>query len=111
MTGGLVDYCYSNILIDRVGVSSVNGISDIINQRQLISTGINKLLNTTDISCYENDRLFSELGDLVNVQFKAWYCKQFYRLGKDRVFILASQARVDGRDSRRLFSSLLKKAQ
>lgn len=86
-------------------------VSDILKSRQLVSTGINNLnqLIPTD-KTYDNDRLYDDLGDLVNPQFRAWYCKSFYRLGKDRVLVLASQARADGNDKRRLFSKLLKQA-
>src|SRR5260221_3673788 len=54
------------------------------------------------------DQLFDYLSDLVNETFRPWYCKQFYRLGRERTLILASQARNDGRDKRKLFSHLLK---
>jgi hypothetical protein len=77
---------------------------------QLVSTGIKKS-NPTDTNWYDNDHLFSQLGDLVNSQFKAWYCKRFYAIGKDRVLVLASQARADGKNPPRLFSMLLKKEQ
>lgn len=82
-------------------------------KRQLIPTGINNNkyipTDTTDI-VYDNDRLYSDLSDLVNNQFRAWYCKMFYQLGKDRVLILASQARQDGKHKQKLFSKLLKDA-
>lgn len=54
------------------------------------------------------DQLFDYLSDLVNDTFRPWYCRQFYRLGRERTLILASQARNDGRDKRKLFSHLLK---
>ncbi len=86
--------------------------------RQLIPTGLNKF-NTTDTTVkdsggpmkkYDADHLFDMLPDLVNPTFKAWYCKLFYKLGKDRVLQLASLARQDGKDNRKYFSHLLKKA-
>jgi len=79
--------------------------------QQLVSTGI-KRLNPTDssINWYDNDHLFDQLSDLVNSNFKAWYCKVFYKLGKDKVLLLASQAKADATTSpQRLFSYLLKK--
>lgn len=80
---------------------------------QLITTGINKL-NPTDTTGsskkYDNDHLFGMFPDLVNPTFKAWYCKVFYKLGKDLVLRLASEARADGKDKRKYFSVLLKKA-
>ena len=77
---------------------------------QLISTGINKYI-PTDISTdtkYDNDILFEDLQDLVSVRFKAWYCKRFYELGKDNVLRMASVARADGKEPKKLFSYLLK---
>lgn len=84
--------------------------------RQLISTGtslvkptgITDTTDTTDTK-YDNDLLFEQLGDLVNNQFRAWYCKMFFVLGKDNVLKLASVARNDGKDPRKMFSLLLKK--
>lgn len=46
---------------------------------------------------------------IVNEQFKAWYCSVFFKLGRDRVLVLASQARADGTDPQKLFSHLLQK--
>jgi hypothetical protein len=84
--------------------------------RQLIPTGINSV-NSTDTTVkdrgakkFDADHLFDMLPDLVNPTFKAWYCKMFYALGKDRVLQLASLARQDGKDNRKYFSHLLKKA-
>lgn len=56
------------------------------------------------------EQLYREMNDLVNDEFKLWYYKHFKRLGKDRVIILAAQARIDGNFPPRLFSTLLKKA-
>lgn len=61
----------------------------------------------------EINLLYEDLHDLVDDKFKAWYCKVFFKLGRDRVMILASQARSDskakpGGDATRLFSYLLK---
>lgn len=85
--------------------------------RQLIPTEVNKF-TTTDTTVkdgvgqgrkFDADHLFDMLPDLVNSSFKAWYCKMFYALGKDRVLQLASLARQDGKDHRKYFSHLLKK--
>lgn len=57
----------------------------------------------------ETDLLYEDLSSLVNSQFKAWYCSRFYALGRERVLILASQARADGKDPVKLFSYLLRK--
>jgi hypothetical protein len=76
---------------------------------QLVSTG-KKRLNPTDTNCYENDYLYEQLKELVNDQFKSWYCGQFYRLGKEKVLQLASIAKSDGKQPQKLFSYLLRKA-
>lgn len=76
-----------------------------------LSTGL-KRLKPIDNCRDKNgvDCLFEDLSDLVNKEFKPWYCKQFYRLGRVKVEKLASQARSDGFNSKRLFSSLLKRS-
>jgi len=78
---------------------------------QLVSTDKREFISTdtTGINCYDNDKLFEILSDLVNPQFRAWYCKRFYALGKDEVLKRASIARADGKDKRKYFSVLLKK--
>lgn len=81
--------------------------------QQLVSTGTSKYI-PTDISTdttnktFDNDRLYEQLSDLVNPQYRAWYCKMFYKLGKDKVLTLASQARNDGKNPPKLFSHLLR---
>lgn len=82
-------------------------ISTIITQRQL-STEVNEVNTTEQLSAIDN--LFVELSDLTNPKFRAWYCKQFYKIGREQVLILASKARVDGYDRRKYFSKLLKGA-
>ncbi len=56
------------------------------------------------------EALYEDLSDLVNAEFKQWYCKHFHRLGKDRVLQLASIARSDGLEPPKLFSKLIKEA-
>lgn len=83
--------------------------------RQLVSTGNNKVISTDTTvkdrgdKRWDADHLFDMLPDLVNPTFKAWYCKMFYSIGRDRVLQLASLARQDGKDNRKYFSHLLKK--
>ena len=92
--------------------------ADILRSRQLIPIEGNKVTSTdtTGINCspypkYDADALYERLPDLVNDQFRKWYIKQFYRLGSDRVFQMAAVARADARtDSRRYFSTMLKRA-
>lgn len=79
---------------------------------QLVSTGIKKFKTTdipTDSNKYDNDYLFEQLSDLVNPEYKKWYMKRFYTLGKEEVLRLASQAKSDGNNPQKLFSYLLKK--
>ena len=80
-------------------------ISTIITQRQL-KTEVNSVSSCNN----PIDELIVELSDLVNPQFKAWYCKKFYALGREHVMVLASKARTDGFDKRKYFSTLLKKS-
>lgn len=58
---------------------------------------------------YDEDLLFSELGDLVSDEFRAWYIKCFYSIGRKKTLELASQAITEGKDKKKLFSFLLKK--
>jgi hypothetical protein len=100
----------------------VQSLKNQLEDYQLVSTdiptGINKYI-PTDISTgknstdkksvkYENDHLYEQLQDLVNPQFKAWYCNRFYSLGREQVLRLASQARADGKNPPKLFSYLLR---
>ena len=103
------------------GVKIMEELSTVMQQRssvsrQLIPTGNNKVISTDTTvkdrgdKRWDADHLFEMLPDLVNPTFKAWYCKMFYALGKDRVLQLASLARQDGKDARKYFSHLLRKA-
>lgn len=65
---------------------------------------------TTGKNYFEINILYEDLLDLTNDTFKAWYCKVFYQLGIERVRVLASQARADGKNPKRLFSHLLQEA-
>lgn len=93
----------------------MQAVNQLLENYQLVSTGINKFNPTGTPNLrgkqYDNDHLFEMLSDLCNNQFKAWYCKMFYKLGKDKVLALASIARADAKtDKRRYFSYLLKQA-
>lgn len=91
----------------------------LASRKQLVSTvptGFNKV-KTTDTTGtskytkrYDADELFDQLSELVNPTYRAWYCKMFYQLGKNRVMELASVAKADGKEPRKLFSLLLKRA-
>jgi hypothetical protein len=41
-------------------------------------------------------------------EFYAWYCKAFYKLGRERFARIASEARADGQNPKRLFSFKIK---
>ena len=94
-----------------------NSVGDVLKSKQKpptagITTGRNKLLKITTGTSnkYDNDYLYEQLGDLVNHEFKPWYIKAFYKLGRRKVLKLASQARADGDSGgARLFSYLLKR--
>lgn len=91
-------------------------ISQILKQKLSVETGYSSLNKTvvTNSSTekdlgYWNDTLFTDLGSLCNPLFRSWYCNVFYKLGKDRVLGIASEARL-GRHPQRYFSYLLKEA-
>jgi hypothetical protein len=74
-----------------------------------------KPVGTTNHSGKQNvfivDLLCEDLRDLINPDFKRWYIKRFYQLGKEKVMTLASIARADAIvDKRKLFSRLIKNA-
>jgi hypothetical protein len=85
-------------------------VSAIINQKTQLSTGEKVLKPTDNCTVVEADQLFEVLPHLVNRQFKAWYCKQFYKFTRTRVMELAALSTADGKDPRKLFSFLLKSA-
>lgn len=57
---------------------------------------------------YWNDSVYAEIPDLVNDQFRSWYCDMFYKIGKERVLTLIKVARTEGKNPARYFSHLLK---
>ncbi len=73
------------------------------NPTEQLSTGLSK---DQVLAC---DIALSDYADLMSEQFKAWYCKVWYKIGRERFGILASQARADGKDPKKLFSYLLRK--
>lgn len=89
--------------------------NSLLYKKQLLTTGINKVNSTvTTVSSKGTnytkvDDLFNTLNDLVNQQFKAWYCKRFYNLGIDQVMRFAGMARQEAKtDKKKYFSYLLK---
>lgn len=47
--------------------------------------------------------------ELIDPNYTKWFAKRFYTLKPEIIARCASEARVDGRDSKRLFSYLIKK--
>lgn len=84
-------------------------LSTIMKARLKVEEKTTTGLNAKTEKYKEIDMLYEDLKDLCNDQFRLWYCKQFNKIGRDRVLILASQARVDGKDQVKLFSHLLRK--
>lgn len=95
-------------------MKSTSSVAQVLNNTTVqLPTGVTNLnqLSTGSCTVEEADKLCEMYPDLVNQQFKAWYCKKFYALPRDKVIQLASQAYADGHNPARLFSYLLKKAQ
>lgn len=89
--------------------NSTSSVGEILPDTiEQLTTGVNKYKSTDNCTVEEADELFKLLPNLVNPQFKAWYCKQFYRRSRTKVMELAALAQADGRDPRKLFSFLLK---
>lgn len=79
-------------------------------QDTTVTTGLNNLKTTVTVvgkNYRLTEELYNQLPDLVNPEFKKWYCKRFHVLGTDEVLKRASIARSDGLEPRKLFSKLL----
>ena len=98
-------------------------LASTINQRPIVPTGsygskpidpiattvAHKTIKLTKQEVQGCDIALSQYADVMHPDFYAWYCKAFYKIGRDRFHILASQARSDGKVPAKLFSSLIKK--
>lgn len=97
-------------------------ISDVLGLRQtIVTTGeeLNKPIVTTETIVrgkakdqvgHACDIALEDFSDVICNDFRAWYCKAFYKIGNEKFRILASQARADGNGGgAKLFSYLLKK--
>lgn len=75
-----------------------------------LSTGINNLkqLSTVQLSVVEVDTIYKDISDLTNETFKSWYCGRIYQLGRQEIMKRASIARADGKEPKKLFSTLIK---
>lgn len=92
--------------------NTTSSVSELLNNTT-VTTVNNKFkttVTTVGTKYKEADILFEDLSDLVNQDFKKWYCKRFHELGHEKVLRLASQARSDGLQPRKLFSYLLRQA-
>lgn len=92
-------------------------------QSNSIKSNSNSIKSTADVTGTTGDKnlegrkygdislLYEDLEKkgLVNNQYKGWYCSAFFKIGRERVLILASQARADGKDPAKLFSHLIQK--
>lgn len=94
--------------------NTTSSVAEVLNNTTTVqlAAGVNNLnqLATDNCTFKEANELLKILSDLVNTQFKRWYCKQFYRLGRTRVMEIAALAHADGKDPQKLFSFLLKNA-
>ena len=100
-------------------MNTTSSVSEILtNTMGNTTTGLNKY-NNIKHSClitpdYESSQyldvtyLLDYLADLTNPKFRKWYCKVFHKLGRARVMELASLAKQEGREPKKLFSLLLK---
>lgn len=75
-----------------------------------LSTGRSNLkqLSTEQLSVSEVDTIYKDISDLTNETFKSWYCKRIYQLGRQEILKRASIARADGKEPKKLFSTLIK---
>jgi len=76
-------------------------IGEITRSRQLPIAPIGvKTKNQLPIEQLSEDKLcdiaLSEYTDLISPAWRAWHCKAWYKIGRERYAILASQARSDG---------------
>ena len=55
------------------------------------------------------DVLLETYAELIDPRYTHWFAKHFYYMNEDVVTQCASEARADGKDSRRLFSFLIRK--
>ena len=103
----------------------MQGLNSIINQKNNNCTTDNWELNSKPIvqlSIVQNtpkknivndekmvDAILEQLSDLITPSFKPWFAREFYKIPRERIMILASQARADAKTTpARLFSYLIK---
>jgi len=94
-------------------------VSDILSRKTIVTTGrnLNNPIVTieTTVGGKTKDKVgqmcdlaMEDFSDLICPEFRAWYCKAYYKIGGERFTILAKQARADGKIPSKLFSFLLR---
>jgi len=82
-------------------------LQDTIANRQLDKTN-NPIANSTIDNRQLVDMMLDNYSSLINTDYKKWFAKRFYGMDDETVAKLASQARCDGKDPRKLFAYLVK---
>lgn len=93
-------------------MKTTSSVAEVLNNT-IVTTGETKYkttVTTVGSKYEESENLYNHLTDLLNpdVTWKPWYCKRFHAIGRERVLVLASQAKADGLTPKKLFSHLLK---
>lgn len=91
------------------GPTGINEVNPTVPTVTIGTTVRNKNLKLTQQEVQACDIGLSAYQDLIQRDFYAWYCKAWYILGRAKFDLLASMARADGKDPKKLFSYLLKK--
>lgn len=84
-------------------------LSNILSKTNISQPMVNKKTKTNGYKT--TDLVLVEAGDVINPDpnYYKWYCRKAFRLGPERFLQLASVARADGKDPKRLFTYLLVK--
>ena len=90
-------------------VPTVRQSKSVENSEQQETAGTTGLKKLEGRSYTEVSMLYEDLQKqgLVNDKFKGWYCQAFFKLGREKVLRLASEAKADGKDPQKLFNHLV----
>ena len=111
----VLEYSYSRLEEGKSQVQSFNEItqdnySTIANRTKTVNPIDNRTIDYRSNSAKDVDQLLIDCKDLIDARYTQFFAKRFYKLNRDRVLALASQARQDARTSpQRLFSYLINK--
>lgn len=84
--------------------------STIANRDKVIKPIDNRTIGYSRNTAKDVDKLLEDCKDLIDTRYTQFFAKRFYTINRERVLILASQARQDARTSpQRLFSYLVNK--